>query len=99
DKIGQYIAGNTRRVTINVRGISSLASLLEVKSILQSIVWVSVVEEKDMGTFVVSYPENTLYLANSIELKGRFRMTRFTPYSLTLDYLEPPQPEGKDADE
>jgi hypothetical protein len=59
---------------------------MEVKAILQSIVWVSEVEEKQMGDFIVSYPENTLYLANSIGQKGNFKVVNFSPYSLTLDY-------------
>jgi hypothetical protein len=59
---------------------------MEVKAIFQSIVWVSEVEEKQMGDFIVSYPENTLYLANSIRQKGNFKVVNFSPYSLTLDY-------------
>jgi hypothetical protein len=39
-----------------------------------------------MGEFIVSYPENSLYLANSIKQKGNFNVTNFTPYSITLDY-------------
>lgn len=88
DKIGQYIQGNTKKVAVQVSGVSDLDTVLEVKSILQSIVWVSAVEEKMMGAFVVSYPENTLYLANSIQQKGNFKLVQFTPYSLTLDYLK-----------
>lgn len=88
DKIGQYIQDNTKKVAVQVSGVSDLDTVLEVKSILQSIVWVSAVEEKMMGAFVVSYPENTLYLANSIQQKGNFKLVQFTPYSLTLDYLK-----------
>ncbi len=94
DKVGLYIEGKTRKVTVTIHGVTDIASVLEIKSILQSIVWVSSVEEKDMGTFIVSYPENTLYLANSIEQKGLFRMTRFSPYGLTLDFLAPPERDG-----
>jgi len=88
DKIGQFIQGNTKKVAVQISGVSDLDTVLEVKSILQSIVWVSAVEEKTMGAFVVSYPENTLYLANSIQQKGNFKLVQFTPYSLTLDYLK-----------
>jgi hypothetical protein len=88
DKIGQFIQGNTKKVAVGISGVSDLDTVLEVKSILQSIVWVSAVEEKTMGAFVVSYPENTLYLANSIQQKGNFKLVQFTPYSLTLDYLK-----------
>jgi len=86
DKVGQYIKGNTKKVAVNVKGVDTLDKVLEVKQILQSIVWVSSVEEKQMGDFVVSYPENTLYLANSIKQKGNFKLINFSSYSLVLDY-------------
>jgi hypothetical protein len=34
----------------------------------------------------VSYPENPLYLANSLHQKGSFTLVSFTPYSLTFNY-------------
>ena len=86
DKVGQYIKGNTKKVSIKVNGVNDVDTVLAVKQMLQSIVWVSEVEEKQMGDFVVSYPENTLYLANSINQKGDYKVTNFSPYSLVLDY-------------
>lgn len=86
DKIATYIKGNTKKVAVRVNGISDVDTVLEVKGLLQSIVWVSEVAEKQMGDFIVSYPENTLYLANSIKQKGNFKVVNFSPYSLTLDY-------------
>ena len=91
DKIATYIKGNTKKVAVRINGVTDLDAVLEIKGILQSIVWVSEVEEKQMGDFSVSYPENTLYLANSIKQKGNFKVVNFSPYSLTLDY----QKEGK----
>lgn len=38
------------------------------------------------GEFVVSYPENTIYLANSISQKGNFQIVNFSPYSITIRY-------------
>ncbi len=87
-KINQFIQGNTKKVMIQVNGVKELATVLEVKALLQSIVWVSAVEEKEMETYLVSYPENTLYLANSIKQKGNFKLVNFSPYSLTLEYLK-----------
>jgi hypothetical protein len=86
DKVGQYIKGNTKKVSIKVNGVNDVDAVLAIKQMLQSIVWVSEVEEKQMGDFIVSYPENTLYLANSINQKGNFKVTNFSPYSLVLDY-------------
>ncbi|HRS83151.1 MAG TPA: flagellar assembly protein T N-terminal domain-containing protein [Smithellaceae bacterium] len=88
DKVGQYIQGNTKKIAVQVAGVKDLDTVLEVKGILQNIVWVAGVEEKEMGSFVVSYPENTLYLANSIQQKGSFKIVNFSPYSLTLEYLK-----------
>ncbi|MEN6373505.1 MAG: hypothetical protein ABFD75_01825 [Smithella sp.] len=86
DKIGKYIKGNTKKVSVRINGVNDLGTVLEVKGLLQSIVWVTEVKEKGMGDFIVSYPENTLYLANSIKQKGNFNVVNFSPYSLTLDY-------------
>ena len=86
DKVGQYIKGNTKKVIVKVNGVNDVDTVIAVKAILQSIVWVSEVEEKQMGDFIVSYPENTLYLANSINQKGTLKVVNFTPYSLVLDY-------------
>jgi hypothetical protein len=86
DKVAQYIKGNTKKVAIKVNGVNDIDTVVEIKGMLQSIVWVSEVEEKQMGDFIVSYPENTLYLANSIKQKGNYKVVNFSPYSLLLDY-------------
>jgi len=85
DKVGTYIKLNSKKVSIKVNGVNDVDTVLAIKQMLQSIIWVSEVEEKQMGDFVVSYPENTLYLANSINQKGNYKVTNFSPYSLVLD--------------
>lgn len=86
DKVASYIQGNVKKISIKVSGIKDLDTNMEVKNTFQSIVWVTEVEDKGMGEFIVSYPENTIYLANSIKQKGNFNVVNFSPYSLTLDY-------------
>jgi hypothetical protein len=86
EKVSSYIQGNVKKVNITVKGVTDLDTNMEIKSILQKIVWVTGVDEKQMGEFVVSYPENSVYLANSIKQKGNFTVTNFSPYSITLDY-------------
>ncbi|MCX5846735.1 MAG: hypothetical protein NTW12_10350, partial [Deltaproteobacteria bacterium] len=86
DKVASYIQGNVKKVSVKVNGVTDLDTNLEVKGILQSIVWVTGVEDKQMGEFIVSYPENTIYLANSIKQKGNFNVTNFSAYSITLNY-------------
>ena len=86
DKIASYIQGNVKKVSVKVNGVTDLDTNLEIKSVLQSIVWVTGVEDKQMGEFIISYPENTIYLANSIKQKGNFNVTNFSAYSIALDY-------------
>jgi hypothetical protein len=86
DKVAHYIQGNVKKIRIQITGVGDIDTNMEIKGILQNIVWVSEVEEKEMGAFIVSYPENSVYLANSIKQKGNFTITNFTPYSLTINY-------------
>jgi hypothetical protein len=86
DKVASYVQGNVKKINIMVKGVTDLDTNMEIKNILQNIVWVTGVEDKQMGEFIVSYPENSIYLANSIKQKGNFNVVNFSPYSLTLDY-------------
>jgi hypothetical protein len=88
DKVSQYIIGNTKKVAIKVNNVNDIDTVIEIKEILQNIAWVSDVEEKQMGDFVVSYPENTFYLANSIEQKSDLKVLNFSPSSVVLEYQE-----------
>jgi hypothetical protein len=86
DKVSRYIKINTKKVAIKVNDVDDIDTVREIKEILQSIVWVSDVEEKQMGDFVVSYPENTFYLANSIEQKSDFKVVNISPSSIVMEY-------------
>lgn len=86
NKIGQYIKDNTKKVTIKVNNVDDIATVEEIKELLQSIVWVSEVEEKQMGDFIVSYPENIIYLANSIEQKSDLKVLNISSSSIVLEY-------------
>ena len=86
DKMAQYIQGNVKKVRIRVNGVTDVETNMAVKSMLQNIVWVSGVEEAQMGEFTVGYPENSIYLANSIKQKGNYTVENFTPYSITFVY-------------
>jgi hypothetical protein len=87
DKVGQYIKGIARKVQVKVDGVTDLNTNFEVKDMLQNIAWVSNVEEKGIGEFLVSYPENPIYLANSLSQKG-FHVVKFSPYSVILKYQQ-----------
>ncbi|MEN6465096.1 MAG: hypothetical protein ABFD62_07950 [Syntrophaceae bacterium] len=85
DKISKYVQGSMKKVSVSVAGISDLDTNMETKNILQNIVWVAGVEEQSMGRFIVNYPENTLYLANSIKQKGKYKVVNFSQYSIALE--------------
>ncbi|MCE5265517.1 MAG: hypothetical protein LLG97_18550 [Deltaproteobacteria bacterium] len=86
DKIASFIRGSVKKVAIRVNGVGDIDANQEIKGLLQQTVWVTEVEEKRVGEFVVGYPENSLYLANSLRQKGRFKIVDFSPYSLTLEW-------------
>jgi hypothetical protein len=86
DKVASYVQGNVKKINVKVKGVTDLDTNMEIKNTLQNIVWVTGVEDKQMGEFIVSYPENSIYLANSIKQKGNFNVINFSPYSLQLDY-------------
>ncbi|MDO8723721.1 MAG: hypothetical protein Q7J31_16060 [Syntrophales bacterium] len=86
DKLAQYTQNNIKSIRVKVNGVKDSDLTMEIKGLLQSIVWVAGVEETGMGEFTVKYPENTLYLANSIKQKGGFAISDFSPYSLTFNY-------------
>jgi len=86
DKVGQYIKGIAKKVKVKVGGVNDINTNFEVKDILQNIAWVTNVEDKGLGEFTLSYPENPVYLANSISQKGNFQIVNFSPYSITVRY-------------
>lgn len=86
DKLAQFTQSNVKSIRVKVSGVTDSDTNMDIKSLLQNIVWVTGVEETGMGEFTVKYPENTLYLANSIKQKGNFNVSNFSPYSLTVSY-------------
>jgi hypothetical protein len=86
DKLAQFTQSNVKSIRVKVAGVTDSDTNMDLKSMLQNIVWVTGVEETGMGEFTVKYPENTLYLANSIKQKGNFTVNNFSPYSLAVSY-------------
>jgi hypothetical protein len=86
EKVSQYIKGIAKKITVKVRDITDLNTNFEIKDALQNIAWVMNVEEKGLGEFIVSYPENTVYLANSIAQNPPFHIQKFTTYSIEASY-------------
>jgi hypothetical protein len=76
DKLSKYIQGITKKVRIKVLDVKDLSKTFKIKDLIQNIAWVTEVEVKGFGEFIVSYPENTIYLANSLSQKG-FKIVEF----------------------
>lgn len=87
EKISKYIQGLSKRVVIKITNVNDISQNFEIKEILQNIAWVTEVEEKGIGEFYVGYPENTVYLANSLSQKG-FDVINFSNYMITLRYTK-----------
>jgi peptidyl-tRNA hydrolase len=85
-KVEKHLQGAAKKVAVRVNGITELGDNFNVKELIQNIAWVTRVDEKGLGEFTVSYPENTVYLANSMRQKGNFRIEGFTPDSITVVY-------------
>jgi len=86
EKISQYIKGVAKKINVKFEGVNDLNTNLEIKGVLQNTAWVTSVDEKGLGEFVVSYPENPVYLANSISQRGNFRVKNFSTYSIVVKY-------------
>ena len=88
DKVGKHVKGVTKKVEVKVSNITQLSDNFAAKEVLQNIAWVTNVEDKGMGEFYVSYPENTIYLANSLSQKGNFKVVSFTSHLIELNYAK-----------
>lgn len=77
EKIHSRLKEISGRVTVKIAGISDPAETFAMRDQLQKITWVTQVEEKGLGEFVVSFSENPIYLANGLSQKG-FRITSYS---------------------
>lgn len=82
-KINSRIKELGSRITLKISDQKGPAETLALREALQSITWVSEVEALAPGEFSVSYPENPIYLANSLSRIG-FRIVSFTKNRITV---------------
>lgn len=76
-KVDQRIRELAAKVTVTVEGVNSPEESFAVRDTLQRITWVAGVEDLGLGQFRVSFPENPLYLANSLTQRG-FRIVSYS---------------------
>lgn len=77
DKIHSRLNDIASKVTIEIEGVKDPAETFDLRDQIQKVTWVTKVEEKGIGEFLVSYPENPIYLANGLSQKG-FRIVSYT---------------------
>lgn len=70
-------------VTVKVEGVKDPSESLVLREALQRITWVSNVENISLDEFRVSYPENPVYLANSLTQNG-FRIVKYSKGSIRV---------------
>lgn len=76
-QIDQRMKELAHKVAVTVDGVKTPAETFTIRDTLQRITWVGTVEETGLGRFQVSYPENPLYLANSLTQRG-FKIIRYS---------------------
>ncbi|HBA71807.1 MAG: hypothetical protein A2X82_19290 [Geobacteraceae bacterium GWC2_55_20] len=77
DKIHSRLNDIASKVTIEVEEVKDPAETFDLRDQIQKVTWVTKVEEKGIGEFLVSYPENPIYLANGLSQKG-FKIVSYT---------------------
>ena len=85
EALSKHIKGASKKISFTAKDVSDISVNFQIKEILQNTAWVTSVEEKKLGEFLVGYPENIVYLINSLVQKG-FRLTNFTNLSVTMEY-------------
>ena len=85
EALSKHIKGASKKISFTAKDVSDISANFQIKEILQNTAWVTSVEEKKLGEFLVGYPENIVYLINSLVQKG-FRLTNFTNLSVTMEY-------------
>lgn len=86
DKVAKHVKGVSRKIEVKVEGVTAPSDNFAVKEILQNTSWVTEVREHGLGEFLVDYPENPLYLANSLCRKGGLKLVAFSPGVLAFRY-------------
>jgi hypothetical protein len=87
EKVSKHIQGVTKSVTVKVSGVSELSDNFAIKDILQNTAWVMEVNDTGIGEFEVKYSENPIYLANSLEQKGTFKLVEFSRQVVKMKYI------------
>ena len=86
DKFARQIKGASRKVTVKVDGLDGVNETFDVKQAINGAAWVSDVQATGIDEFLVTYPENSIYLANSLSRNPRLKLKSFSSYQIRLSY-------------
>ncbi|HBA89716.1 MAG TPA: hypothetical protein DCZ75_17520 [Geobacter sp.] len=86
DKFARQIKGVSRKIAVKVDGLDAVEGTFDVKQVIGNAAWVSDVEATGLNEYRVSYPENSIYLANSLSRNPKLKLVEFSPYSIRLSY-------------
>jgi len=86
EKFAKQIKGVSRKVTVKVDGLDTVDGTFDMKQAINGAAWVSDVQATALNEFVVSYPENSIYLANSLSRNPKLKLTSYAPYLIRLSY-------------
>ncbi len=86
EKFAKHIKGVSRKITVKVEGLDGLDGTFDAKHVLNGIAWVSNVEATGLNEYLLSYPENSIYLANSLSRHPKLKLDNYTPYLIRLSY-------------
>lgn len=86
EKFAKQVKGVSRKITVKVEGLDQVADTFDVKQAINGAAWVSDVQATGVNEFLVSYPENSIYLANSLSRNPKLKLASFSPYQIRLSY-------------
>lgn len=86
DKFARQIKGVSRKITVRVDGLDGVDQTFDIKQAINGAAWVSEVEATGLNEYRVSYPENSIYLANSLSRNPKLKLVEFSPYSIRMSY-------------
>ncbi|MDQ6951887.1 MAG: hypothetical protein Q9M26_09515 [Mariprofundales bacterium] len=80
------IKGKARVVDVTIKGVSDVDAHERIKDRLNQIPWVMKIKDMGIGHFKISYPEKTLYLANSLQRIEGLHIKEFSQLSIHGTY-------------
>ena len=88
EKFAKHIKGVSRKITVRLSGPEGVVGTIDARQMLNGITWVSSVEAVGLNEYLVSYPENSIYLANSLSRVPGVKVVDYSPYQIRLSYRQ-----------